>query len=804
MTDHHDPTCQACPLWASARTVCVPGEGPLDSTLLVVGIAPGQAEDAKGQPFVGKSGRLLRQILFDNNLTPRLTNVVRCRPFNTETNENRDPQSDEVKACAQYLQAEIAAMPNLKFVVALGSLPMHALGVRGSVIDLAGVPRRVTLYGRDLLVVPVAHPAAIVRAPKNISTWESHWHQIRELVHPRAVSFSDTVGATILPEGIAETTREVLMTSSQPPALRSMTRGLWDLPIAVDLETTSLEADRGSVLSCAISDGVSTAAWWIAAPGDLVAAGEILGGSGAYRRVIVHSAQMEGRWAETFFGHDRERIATSMIDTQLLAYRVNPGQPMSLASCAARFLPELSGWKRETESLLKDDEGVSMLELPREEVLHRNAVDAHVTRKLFDVLRPQITEEEWTLHSEDVAISMCNARMARRGMLLDDDALIALRKELLATMERERTWFVQQTGIADFNPGSTQQLGRMFAARNIPLPKTPTGAPSTNGMDLRILRHDTKDPKTVELVDRILAYRKAQDVLGDNVTGYATRRSADGRVRSSLFWPGTVTWRPASRDPNLLNVPRTGVRHLFKAPPGMAFMEIDLSQVELRGMAAASGDPVLLQGYRDGADFHTRRAQMIYGRQEITKAERYVGKKVNFSCGYGIGDMTLWESFAKEDVHLPMEVVRNGRRSFWKDFAVLGQYREDRLKAILAGEPQYGLTGGYHWTIDDMHLLHPRDEDEAAGSCYNATIQSMPPRLMYRVALKLEHQIEIVLLTYDGIIAYVPLDSVVEVGRRVREVVREVTEAVRWPHPIEIPADIKAGPNWQAVQEVAV
>lgn len=785
MTDTlHDPTCQACPLWASAKHVCVGGEGPLDTTLLVVGIAPGQAEDAKGQPFVGKSGRLLRQILFDNDLTPRLTNVVRCRPCNTETNENRDPQADEVRACAQYLEAEIRAMPSLKYVVALGSLPMHALGVKGSVIELAGVPRKVTLYGRDLLVVPVAHPAAIIRMPKNISTWESHWHQIRELVHPRAVSFSDTVNATILPDGLQ---------GGPIPGV-----GVGNLQ-ALDLETTSLEADRGSVLSVAASDGRKTVAWWMAGPGDLIAADALLRGP---ERIVVHSAQMEGRWACDFFGHDREKVAERLIDTQLLAYRVNPGQPMSLASCAARHCPELSGWKRETESLLKDDEGVSMLELPREEVLHRNAVDAHVTRKLFDVLRPRVTEEEWSLHSEDVAISLCNARMARRGMLLDDDALIALRKELLATMARERAWFVQQTGVPDFNPGSTQQLARVFAARNIPLPKTPTGNPSTNGMDLRILRHDTTDPQVVELVDRILAYRKAQDVLGDNVTGYATRRSSDGRVRSSLFWPGTVTWRPASRDPNLLNVPRTGVRHLFKAPPGMAFMEIDLSQVELRGMAAASGDPVLLEGYRNGADFHTRRAQMIYEKTEITKAERYVGKKVNFSCGYGIGDMALWEAFAREDVHLPMDVVRKGRRSFWQDFAVLGQYREERLRAILDGEPQYGLTGGYHWTIEDMRLLHPRDEDEAAGSCYNATIQSMPPRLMYRAALKIEHQVEIVLLTYDGLLIYCPLDSVVDVARHVRQVVADVTGAVRWPHHIEIPADIKAGPNWGDLKEV--
>jgi uracil-DNA glycosylase family 4 len=192
-----DSMCRRCALWESCASVCIPGDGPIDAELLVVGIAPGGAEDREGRPFVGQSGKLLRSVLEENALVARLTNVARCRPP-----ENRDPTAAEMRACRIYFEDEVRNMPRLKYAVALGSLPMKALGVPGSVTDFAGVPRRGQVADREIIVIPVLHPAAVLRRQTYLSTWESHWHQVRNIVRPPKESFAERLGAQVYEHGL--------------------------------------------------------------------------------------------------------------------------------------------------------------------------------------------------------------------------------------------------------------------------------------------------------------------------------------------------------------------------------------------------------------------------------------------------------------------------------------------------------------------------------------------------------------------------------------------------------------------------
>lgn len=192
-----DPSCRLCPLGGVSRSTCVLGDGPLESEILVLGINPGRAEDLQGRVFVGKSGQLLREMLREMELTARIENIVSCW-----TPGNREPTSVEIKACSVWLERRVRAMTALKYVIALGALPMKVCGVDGSITKLAGVPRPAVLYGREVTVIPIMHPAGLMRRPSYISTWESHWHQTRELIHPREQSFADTIGSRLFPKGL--------------------------------------------------------------------------------------------------------------------------------------------------------------------------------------------------------------------------------------------------------------------------------------------------------------------------------------------------------------------------------------------------------------------------------------------------------------------------------------------------------------------------------------------------------------------------------------------------------------------------
>jgi len=145
--------CTLCRLH-EGRTHAVPGDGPRDAKLFLVGEAPGRREDEQGRPFVGASGKVLDAALERAGLARRdvfITNVVKCRPP-----ENRKPRADEITACRPYLVAQVRAVrPSV--IVGLGDTAVS--GLLGPSVDLATARRSVRRF-EEIPVVATYHPAA--------------------------------------------------------------------------------------------------------------------------------------------------------------------------------------------------------------------------------------------------------------------------------------------------------------------------------------------------------------------------------------------------------------------------------------------------------------------------------------------------------------------------------------------------------------------------------------------------------------------------------------------------------------------
>ncbi len=150
--------CQLCPL-ANGRTRAVPGEGPNDARIVLVGEAPGKDEDVSGKPFVGRAGKLLNSVL--ESVGARrdevfVTNVVKCRPPN-----NRQPKRKERETCrdAYFYRQTGIIMPEL--VVLLGRTAAQAiLGV-----DSLGRVRGKVVIRKGTKYLCTYHPAAVLRNP---------------------------------------------------------------------------------------------------------------------------------------------------------------------------------------------------------------------------------------------------------------------------------------------------------------------------------------------------------------------------------------------------------------------------------------------------------------------------------------------------------------------------------------------------------------------------------------------------------------------------------------------------------------
>ncbi len=153
-------TCTRCDLHRS-RTQAVCGVGNLAADILVIGEAPGADEDRQGEPFVGRAGQLLTQMLRAIGLdrdTVFIANILKCRPP-----ENRDPEATEVESCLPFLQRQIQLVqPRLILVV--GRIAAHnLLNVNTPIGKLRG---QVHHYGEQQIPVVVTyHPAYLLRSP---------------------------------------------------------------------------------------------------------------------------------------------------------------------------------------------------------------------------------------------------------------------------------------------------------------------------------------------------------------------------------------------------------------------------------------------------------------------------------------------------------------------------------------------------------------------------------------------------------------------------------------------------------------
>ena len=166
--------CQKCPLWRGRKNA-VPGEGPSDSRIMLIGEGPGFHEDLQGRPFVGASGHYLEELLAEIKLRRDqvfITNVVKCRPPG-----NRDPEPPELMACRGYLDRQIALIkPSV--VVTLGRFSMERYFPGQSISRIHGRPKRVG----DVYYMPMFHPAAALRNPAWRVELSKDFQRIPELV----------------------------------------------------------------------------------------------------------------------------------------------------------------------------------------------------------------------------------------------------------------------------------------------------------------------------------------------------------------------------------------------------------------------------------------------------------------------------------------------------------------------------------------------------------------------------------------------------------------------------------------------
>ena len=447
---------------------------------------------------------------------------------------------------------------------------------------------------------------------------------------------------------------------------------------------------------------------------------------------------------------------------------------------------------------------ITMDRVPIERVAPYAAADAALTRRLVDVLRPELEERNvWRLFEQiEMPLVPVLADMEMAGVLLDVPYLRRLSEELGARLaELEEEAYALSGGYGKFNLGSPKQLNDvLFGKLGLPthgLRKTTHGF-STDAATLEALRG------THPIIDVILQWRALSKLKSTYVDALpALVHPKTGRVHTTFNQTGTVTGRLSSSNPNLQNIPnRTEegrrVRRAFIVPQGWRLLAVDYSQVELRILAHYSGDEALIEAFRRGEDIHRATAAAVYKvpPEQVTYEQRSFAKSVNFGLMYGMGAFRL----ARES-NLTLAEAEAFIAEYFQHFPGVRRYLDEAVQRAREQGYTETLLGRRRYFPEFQqgnkrvgYQARQRAEREAVNMPIQGTAADIIKIAMIDLARALRegnYGARMILQVHDELVLEVPAEELDTVAPLVVDTMEHAFELV-----VPLVADARVGENW--------
>lgn len=589
-------------------------------------------------------------------------------------------------------------------------------------------------------------------------------------------------------------------------ALAALVERLAPVPaVAVDVETTDLDAMRASLVGVALSDAPGRGYYVPVGHDAAFEEGPQLSPEVALEALrpiltderiakIAHNAKYD----LTVLAEHGVEVRGLTWDTMLAAWLANPSsRNLGLKGLAWE---KLALEMTPIDALLgKGRERVTMAQVPVERVAPYACADADVTLRLREHLQEGLREreQERLFHEIEMPLVPVLVDMERRGVALDVPVLEDMSGDLnrrLAELEED----IYRVAGQRFNINSTQQLGTILfeklglrAAR-----RTQTGY-STDAAVLDALQGQH------EIIGLMQEYRtlvKLKNTYVDALPLLVNRRT--GRVHTSFNQAAVVTGRLSSSDPNLQNIPiRTDlgsqIRRAFVAREGWRLLGADYSQVELRILAHVCGDQAMLDAFARGEDIHARTAAVIFGvpLEQVAPKQRYLAKTINFGLIYGMGDYGL-----AQRTELSQEEAARFIESYFAQFPAVRAYLEETKRQA--------REQGYVETLFGRRRYFPELTAEsrvpmgmrraAERMAINMPIQGTAADIIKIAMIRLHRALGeqglhggMILQVHDELVLEVP-EHEVEAARRLVESTMEGAFELRAP----LRVDIEIGKNW--------
>ena len=579
-----------------------------------------------------------------------------------------------------------------------------------------------------------------------------------------------------------------------------ITKLLNEKEICFDTETTGIDANNAALvgLSFSVQPGQ---AYYVPCPDDEVET----------KKILQHFAPLFNNENITWVGQNLKydmlmlkwygfELAGNIFDTMLAHYVMEPEGKRNMDALSEKYLGykpvsilELIGKKGKGQGTMRD--------VDIEKIKDYAAEDADITLQLKNIFLPQLKTkavEKIFYEVENPLVKVLTA-MEFEGIRVDEKFLNEYSKELEREAKIAEESVYKQAGVR-FNLASPKQLGEVLFDKlqlDPKAKKTKTGQYATGEDVLLKLAAQNK------IVDDILIFREYTKLKSTYVDALPLMiNKKTGRVHTSYAQAVAVTGRLSSNNPNLQNIPvRTDRgREIRKAfiprDKDHVLISADYSQIELRIVAAISGDVNMCEAFTTGKDIHTATAAKVFNVEEsaVTKEMRYKAKSVNFGIIYGQGAFGL-----AENLGIPRAEAKEIIDNYKKQFPNIQKYMDDTINFAKENGYVETLMGRKRW-LKDINSANFTVRGFAERNAINSPIQGSAADMIKLAMIKIHHEFskqkfksKMLLQVHDELVFDAHKDEI-EIIKPI--ILNCMQTALALPNNVPTDAEIGMGENW--------
>jgi DNA polymerase-1 len=493
-------------------------------------------------------------------------------------------------------------------------------------------------------------------------------------------------------------------------------------------------------------------------------------------------------------------IRGRLFDTMLAHYCFEPEGKRSMDLLSETYLQyrpvsieELIGKKGKGQGTMRDVE--------TEKIKEYAAEDADITLQLKSKFVPLLKENdvEKIFNEVDTPLIKVLTNMEYEGVKIDTEFLLKYSVELEKLAKTSEELVYTQAGHR-FNLASPKQLGEVLFEKlklDPKAKKTKTGQYQT-GED--VLSKLAKENKICDDILSFREYTKLKNTYVDTLPQLINPKT--GRVHTTFGQTIAVTGRLSSINPNLQNIPiRTEQgREIRKAfiprDQNHLLMSADYSQIELRVVAAISGDAAMCEAFRQHKDIHTATAAKVYGvpESDVTKEMRYKAKSVNFGIIYGQGAFGLAENLSISRAEAK-EIIDN----YKKEFGGIQKYMDDTIQFAREHGYVQTLMGRKRW-LRDITSANFTVRGFAERNAINSPIQGSAADMIKLAMISIHARLQnsglasrMILQVHDELV----FDVVKTEEEAMRTLILDCMQnAMPLPNDVPVVAEVGSGENW--------